>query len=54
MPGRDDDDDTDMNAKGGALVEEAKRLMAGGEDEAPAPEAENAGPKIKMGRLGKR
>lgn len=53
-PGRDDDDETDMNARGGALVEEAKRLMADGEEDAPAQEQENAGPKIKMGRLGAR
>lgn len=47
-----DDDDEDDGARGGALVEEAKRLM--GEDQMEEAPSGNAGPKIKMGRLGKR
>ena len=50
----EEDDETDMNARGGALVEEAKRLMADGDDDQAAPAENEAGPKIKMGRLGKR
>ena len=43
----------DINEKGGALVEEAKRLMKGDEEEEDAPQqAENAGPKIKMNKIG--
>ena len=45
-------DEEDMG-RGGALVEEAKRLMADDGDEMPA-QNEAGGPKIKMGRLGKR
>lgn len=48
-----DEDEEDDGARGGALVEEAKRLMGEDQDEMTAqPEA--SGPKIKMGRLGKR
>lgn len=36
---------------GGALVEEAKKLMQ--EEDEPAP-VENAGPKIRMGKLGRK
>lgn len=52
----EDDDEADMNAKGGALVEEAKKLMAQGNDdgEEQQEEPEAKGPKIKMRtRLGK-
>ena len=38
----------------GALVQEAKRLMQEDEDDAPAEEKTNAGPKLKMGKIGGR
>jgi hypothetical protein len=38
---------------GGALVQEARKLMQEDEDEAPR-EVENAGPKIKMNRIGRK
>lgn len=38
----------------GAIVEEAKRLMADDDDEPAKKEDEDTGPKIKMGRLGKK
>lgn len=38
--------------RGGALVEEAKKLMQ--EDEEGGGAAENAGPKIKMNRIGRK
>jgi len=44
-------EEQDFNEKGGALVEEAKRLMRDDEDDAPR-EADNAGPKIKMNKIG--
>ena len=40
-----------FEGRGGALVEEAKKLMQ--EDDEPAP-VENAGPKIRMGKLGRK
>lgn len=51
----DMDHQQDFNEKGGALVEEARRLMKDDQDadEAPAVQ-ENAGPKIKMNRIGKK
>ena len=48
------DMDQDLNEKGGALVEEAKRLMKGDEADEEPKEAENAGPKIKMNKIGGR
>ena len=45
-----------MGGRGGALVEEAKKLMAD-DDEQPAEGArgdEEGGPKIKMGKIGKK
>ena len=44
----------DLNEKGGALVEEAKRLMKGDEEEEAPREQENTGPKIKMSKIGGR
>ena len=39
----------------GALVQEAKRLMQEDEDDGPAAEEKtNAGPKLKMGKIGRR
>merc|ERR1719329_1445916 len=40
--------------RGGALVEEAKRLMADDDDGEMPAQNQESGPKIKMGRLGKR
>ena len=40
-----------FEGRGGALVEEAKKLMQ--DDDEPAP-VENAGPKIRMGKLGRK
>lgn len=40
--------------RGGALVEEAKRMMQEGEDDDGPKEVENNGPKIKMNRIGKK
>jgi hypothetical protein len=46
-------DPTGYEGRGGALVEEARRLMQ--EDDGDEPrENDNAGPKIKMNRIGKR
>ena len=42
---------TGYEGRGGALVEEAKKLMQ--EEDDPAP-VENAGPKIRMGKLGRK
>jgi hypothetical protein len=39
--------------RGGALVEEAKRLMQNEEDEAPK-DADNGGKKIKMNKIGRK
>lgn len=36
------------------LVQEAKAMMQEGEEEDRPPADENAGPKIKMGRIGKK
>lgn len=41
-----------FEGRGGALVEEARRMMAD-DDEGPK-EVENNGPKIKMNRIGKK
>mmetsp|Transcript_31112 Transcript_31112/g.47531 ORF Transcript_31112/g.47531 Transcript_31112/m.47531 type:complete len:242 (+) Transcript_31112:309-1034(+) len=41
-----------FEGRGGALVEEAKALMQEADEPDTNPEAENAGPKIKMGKLG--
>jgi len=38
----------------GALVQEAKRLMQEDEDDGPTEERTNAGPKLKMGKIGRR
>jgi hypothetical protein len=40
------------DGRGGALVEEAKRLMKEDEENEKDATQENSGPKIKMGRLG--
>jgi hypothetical protein len=40
--------------RGGALVEEAKRMMQEDEGEDGPKEVENNGPKIKMNRIGKK
>jgi len=40
--------------RGGALVEEAKRMMQEDEGEEATKEADNNGPKIKMNRIGKK
>lgn len=49
----EDLDPTGYEGRGGALVEEARRLMQ--EDDGDEPrENDNAGPKIKMNRIGKR
>jgi hypothetical protein len=46
-------DPTGYEGRGGALVEEARRLMQ--EDDGDEPrENDNTGPKIKMNRIGKR
>ena len=62
---REDDDDDDgrgmhqemepsgFEGRGGALVEEAKKMMQDDDDDQQMAPQDNAGPKIKMGRLGK-
>lgn len=61
----DEDDGPDMNqgnnfeptgfeGPGGALVEEAKKLMQDDDDGPAGAPTENAGPKIKMNRIGKK
>jgi len=45
-------DPAGFEGRGGALVEEARRLMQNDEDE-DAPKAENSGPKIKMNKIGR-
>ena len=44
---------TGFEGPGGALVEEAKKLMQD-DDEGTGPTTENAGPKIKMNRIGRK
>jgi len=44
---------TGFEGRGGALVEEAKRLMQNDDDEA-APTGDNGGPKIKMSKIGRK
>ena len=64
--GADESDDGDMGdqpadvhgfgqdgGRGGAMVEEAKKLMADMHDDEVAPQQEDTGPKIKMGRIKK-
>lgn len=43
-----------FEGRGGALVEEAKRLMQDDEDTVPRTEEENGGKKIKMNRIGRK
>ena len=45
---------TGFEGPGGALVEEAKKLMQDDDDGAAGPTTENAGPKIKMNRIGRK
>ena len=48
----EDFDPTGYEGRGGALVEEARRLMQ--EDDGDAPRESDTGPKIKMNRIGKK
>ena len=48
----EDLDPTGYEGRGGALVEEARRLMQ--EDDGDAPRESDSGPKIKMNRIGKK
>lgn len=43
-----------FEGRGGALVEEARKLMQDDEQDSAPKEKEESGPKIKMGRLGKK
>jgi len=43
-----------FEGRGGALVEEAKKLMQDDDDGQPGGPVENAGPKIKMNRIGRK
>lgn len=43
-----------FEGRGGALVEEAKKLMQDDDDGPPAGEQSNAGPKIKMNKIGRK
>jgi hypothetical protein len=43
-----------FEGRGGALVEEARKLMKDDEDDSAPRQQEESGPKIKMGRLGKK
>lgn len=44
-----------FEGRGGALVEDAKKMMRDEDDDGPAGgQAENAGPKIKMNKIGRR
>ena len=47
------DEQPDFDGRGGALVEEAKRLMKEDQEEDQQP-VNNEGPKIKMNRIGRR
>ena len=61
-PQQDDDDDMQMDRDRmqfqdegkSKLVQEAKAMMNEGQDEDKPAVDENAGPKIKMGRIGKK
>ena len=45
---------TGFEGPGGALVEEAKKLMQDDDGETPSAPVENSGPKIKMNRIGRK
>lgn len=52
--GHDDMNPSGFEGRGGALVEEARKLMQDDEQDSAPREQEASGPKIKMGRLGKK
>lgn len=47
-------DPSGFEGRGGALVEEARKLMQDDEEDSAPKQQEDSGPKIKMGRLGKK
>lgn len=50
----DDMEPTGFEGRGGALVEEAKKLMQNDEDDSAPREKEETGPKIKMNKIGRK
>jgi len=50
----DDMEPTGFEGRGGALVEEAKRLMQDDDQDSAPKEQEASGPKIKMNKIGRR
>ena len=50
----DDMEPTGFEGRGGALVEEAKKLMQNDEDDSAPRAQEETGPKIKMSKIGRR